>query len=77
MPVLAIFVLFAYATQSRADREDWIQIPQHDLQIKEVPGDPGASAIQLYYADYIDDAAQNEFHHVVIKVLSEKGKKYA
>lgn len=77
LPVLAIFVLFAYATQSRADREDWIQISQHDLQIKEVPGDPGASAIQLYYADYIDDAAQNEFHHVVIKVLSEKGKKYA
>lgn len=34
---------------------DWLDISPADLVIKQVPGDPGAPAIQLYYADYPDD----------------------
>ncbi|HEY6249798.1 MAG TPA: DUF3857 domain-containing protein, partial [Candidatus Angelobacter sp.] len=58
-------------------KEDWQPITQEDLQIKEVPGSPGAAAIQLYYANYIDDSTQSEFEYRRIKILTEKGKKWA
>jgi Domain of Unknown Function with PDB structure (DUF3857)/Transglutaminase-like superfamily len=74
---LAGFFLLIFAVPSQAQNEDWIQITPQYTQIKEVPGDPGASAIQLYYADFIDDELHNEFFHAAIKVLNEKGKKYA
>ncbi|HEY6970996.1 MAG TPA: DUF3857 domain-containing protein [Candidatus Angelobacter sp.] len=57
--------------------QDWQPITPQDLQIKEVPGDPGASAIQLYYADYIDDNMHNEFIYSRIKILTDKGTQYA
>ena len=57
--------------------QDWQPITPQDLQIKEVPGDPGASAIQLYYADYIDDNLHNEFFYHRIKILTDKGTQYA
>lgn len=77
LSALAGILLFAVAIPSRAQNEDWIQITPQQMQIKEVPGDPGASAIQLYYADYIDDELHNKFYHHAIKILNEKGKKYA
>lgn len=77
LSTLAGFFLLAFAVPSHAQNEDWIQITPQYTQIKEVPGDPGASAIQLYYADYIDDELHNEFFHKAIKVLNEKGKTYA
>lgn len=58
-------------------KEDWLPITPHDLQIKEVPGNPGAPAIQLYYANYIDDNSQSEFIYHRIKILNESGRKYA
>src|ERR1700746_2412712 len=58
-------------------KQDWQPITQEDLQIKDVPGDPGAAAIQLYYANYIDDSTQTEFEYHRIKILTEKGKKWA
>ena len=76
-PALAGIFLIAVAIPSHAQNEDWIQITPQQMQIKEVPGDPGASAIQLYFADYIDDELHNEFYHAAIKILNEKGKKYA
>jgi len=57
--------------------EGWQPVTPQDLQVKEVPGDPGASAIQLYYADYIDDNNHSEFFYHRIKVLNDKGKSYA
>jgi hypothetical protein len=60
-----------------AQKEDWLPITPQDLQIKEVPGNPGASAIQLYFADYIDDDVQTEFFYQRIKILNDKGKQYA
>src|SRR5437588_3741957 len=58
-------------------KEDWLPVTAKDQQINEVPGNPGAAAIQLYYADYIDDAAHTEFFYSRIKVLTEKGKEQA
>ncbi|HEY6251505.1 MAG TPA: DUF3857 domain-containing protein [Candidatus Angelobacter sp.] len=60
-----------------AQGEGWQPITPQDLQIKEVPGDLGASAVQLYYADFIDDNLHSEFLYSRIKVLNDKGKKYA
>jgi hypothetical protein len=62
---------------ARAQKEDWQPITQQDLAIKQVPGSPGADAIQLYYADYINDQEQTEFYYHRIKVLNEKGKSHA
>ena len=61
----------------QGQKEDWIPITDKDLQVKEVPGVAGAPAIQLYYADYIDDDLRSRFHYQRIKVLNEKGLQYA
>lgn len=71
-----VFCLFA-ASFSYAQSESWLPITPQDMQVKEVPGDPGASAIQLYYAHYIDDNLHSQFFYHRIKVLNEKGNKYA
>jgi Domain of Unknown Function with PDB structure (DUF3857) len=70
------FVLPAVA-QKVSQKHDWLPITQEDLAVKEVPGDAGAPAIQLYYANFIDDTQQNEFVYQRIKILNEKGKKWA
>jgi hypothetical protein len=61
-------------------RQSWLPITPQDLAIREVPGNAGASAIQLYFSQYIDDNdANNEGEYVYrrIKILNEKGNKYA
>jgi hypothetical protein len=58
-------------------KEDWLPITPQDLQIKDVPGAAGAAAVQLYFADYIDDSEQTEFFYHRIKILNEKGNKWA
>lgn len=60
-----------------AQKEDWLPITEQDLQLKDVPGDPGAPAIQLYYANFIDDSNRTEFIYHRIKILTEKGKRFA
>jgi hypothetical protein len=73
-----LFVLLAvFVAPARAQKEDWQPITQHDLEMKQVPGNPGADAVQLYYADFINDQEQTEFFNVRIKVLNEKGKSHA
>ncbi|HZE80133.1 MAG TPA: DUF3857 domain-containing protein [Candidatus Polarisedimenticolia bacterium] len=62
---------------ARAQKEDWQPITQHDMEMKQVPGNPGADAVQLYYADFINDQEQTEFFYHRIKVLNEKGKSHA
>jgi len=49
-------------------KEDFLPITPQDLQMKDVPGAPGAAAIQLYFADYIDDSEQTEFFYQRIKI---------
>lgn len=56
---------------------DWREVTPQEHAIKEVPGDPGAPAIQLYYADFRDDDKRFQFTYKRIKILTEEGKKYA
>lgn len=57
-------------------KEDWLPITSEDLQMKDVPEDPGASAVLLYYANYIDESAFYQFVYRRIKILKEEGKRY-
>src|SRR5215467_13148154 len=63
----------AWAQQS----EDWLPVTPQALQMKEVPDDPGAPAVQLYYADFRDDVRESEFIYKRIKILTDRGKHYA
>ncbi|HEU4413791.1 MAG TPA: DUF3857 domain-containing protein [Candidatus Angelobacter sp.] len=65
--------MFSFADK----KEDWLPITPQDQQVKQVPNSPGADAIQLYYADYINDQEQNEFYYHRIKILNEKGTRHA
>ena len=74
---LSLVLVAVFVAPARAQKEDWQPITQHDLDMKQVPGSPGADAVQLYYADFINDQEQTEFFYVRIKVLNEKGKSHA
>jgi hypothetical protein len=75
---VARLVLFAFAivwwVSAAAQKEDWAPLNRQDLELKEVPGETGGSAIQLYYADFIYDSTHSEFIYHRIKVLNEKGR---
>jgi uncharacterized protein DUF3857/transglutaminase superfamily protein len=62
---------------SFAQKEDWLPVSKHDLEVTQVPGSSGSDAIQLYYADFINDQEQNEFFYHRIKILNEKGNRHA
>ncbi|HEY6970995.1 MAG TPA: DUF3857 domain-containing protein [Candidatus Angelobacter sp.] len=75
---LSIFLLAVFAASlCSAQKDDWLPITDQDLQIKEVPGNPGAPAIQLYYAQFVDDSNFSQFIYHRIKILNEQGKQYA
>jgi Domain of Unknown Function with PDB structure (DUF3857)/Transglutaminase-like superfamily len=74
LAILLFLICLACPSPGLADKEDWQPITPQDLQTKEVPGDPSAAAIQLYYSDLIDDSNQSEFIYHRIKILTEKGK---
>jgi hypothetical protein len=74
---LAAFVCLFSAPLLLAQKEGWLPITPEEMQMKEVPADPGASAVLLYYAHYIDDNVESEFIYKRIKILKEDGKKYA
>jgi hypothetical protein len=78
--VLSFFV----SLSSFAQKEDWLPVTPQDLQYKEIPGNKGASAVRLYYAQYINDNTSSDFIYERIKILNEKalnpdsrGKTYA
>src|SRR5260221_9230047 len=80
LPLLCLFSSLA----AFAQKEDWLPITPQDLQYKEVPGNKGASAVRLYYAQYINDSTASCFFYQRIKILNEKalnpdarGKTYA
>lgn len=77
IPVCVFTVCFLSAMLSFGQNESWVPVTPQDLQTKEVPGDPGAPAIQLYYVNRIDDELHSEFVYHRIKILTEKGMKYA
>jgi hypothetical protein len=75
--LFSVALLAVFIAPALAQKEDWQPITPHDLEMKQVPSNPGADAVQLYYADFINDQEQTEFFYVRIKVLNEKGKSYA
>ena len=75
--LLVLLGLFLLPPLALGQTEHWLPVTARDLRIKDVPGNPGASAIQLYYADYIDDQEHTEFFYRRIKVLNDKGARYA
>ena len=74
MRLLCAVILALCSLPALAQKEDWIPVTQQDLKYSEVPGAPGTAAVQLYYANYIDDGARYEFEYHRIKVLNESGK---
>lgn len=68
---------FALPTQAQWRSEDWQPITRADLEMKEVPGQPGAPAVLLFYAAYEDDNTYSKFFYHRIKILSEKGLRWA
>ncbi|MGE5325308.1 MAG: DUF3857 domain-containing protein, partial [Actinomycetota bacterium] len=63
-----------------AQRDSWVRVSDQEKSIKDVPGSPGADAIQLYYYQFIDDNSYNnnaEWDYRRIKILTEKGKERA
>ena len=62
---------------SAQQRDSWLPITNQDKAIKEVPGMPGASAIQLYYSEFINDNSNDdnaEWDYSRAKILTEAGK---
>lgn len=74
--LLSLFCL-SLAFPAWAQKEDWLPITQQDLQIKEVPGNPAASAIQLYYSDLIDDSIQSELRALLVNGMFFDTNKYS
>jgi len=79
---LAVCVLVSLGAW--AQKEDWLPVTPQDLEYKEVSGNKGASAVRLYYAQYINDNTASCFFYQRIKILNEKalnpderGKTYA
>lgn len=54
--------------------EEWLPVTPQDWQIKDAPGNPGSTAIQLYYSYYKDD--NDKFFSVYrrIKILREPAR---
>jgi hypothetical protein len=73
---LAVIFILVSIPCSAQKSEEWLPVTSQDLKIKAVPGDPGAAAIQLYYADYRDDIRKDQFIYHRIKILREEGKIY-
>jgi|SRR5450432_170785 len=74
---ITLALLLSASTLGFCQSEDWVPLSPQDQQIKEVPGNPGASAIQLYYANQLHDDEGYEFYYKRIKVLNDSGKQYA
>ncbi len=72
---------FLLSLGALAQKEDWLPVTPQDLQYKEVPGNKGAAAVRLYYAQYINDNTASCFFYERIKILNERalagGSSYA
>jgi hypothetical protein len=55
---------------------DWFPVTARDLALTGVPGNPGASAVQLDYSDATDDTLRSRFIHRRIKILNNEGRQY-
>lgn len=75
--VLVVCLGVALPLTSFAQRDSWLPVTEQEKSIKDVPGNPGADAIQLFYGQDIDDNSENnnaEWDYIRLKVLTDKGK---
>ena len=73
---LTLVSTWSLAGEKSSDKlEEWLPITEQDRQVKDIPGNPGASAIQLYYSYYKDEDAGFLFVYRRIKILRESGRK--
>jgi hypothetical protein len=56
---------------------DWVQINPAELQVKDLPEQPGAPAFVLFREEVDDDQMHFHSEYMRIKVLTEAGRKYA
>jgi hypothetical protein len=54
----------------------WIPVTPAELVMKDAADNPGAPAVQLYFAHSISEKDHSEFFYHRIKVLNEAGKSY-
>lgn len=78
---LPLLLCLSLSIAASAQKEDWLPVTPQDLQYKDVPGYKGASAVRLYYAQYINDNTASCFFYQRIKILNDKalaaGNSYA
>ena len=74
---LALLFLLRGICLADGPSQDWIPLTPPELAMKEVPGNPGATAIQLYFANYISETDHSEFFYYRIKILKESGRSLA
>ena len=71
---LPLLLFFAPAV---AFGENWTQPTPEELKMTAEPAAPGAAAIYLYRDERVDDTLHGHTLYVRIKVLTEKGERYA
>lgn len=71
---LCLALLLRGACLAEGPSQDWLPLTSQELETKEVPGNPGATALQLYFANYISETEHSEFFYHRIKILTEGGR---
>ncbi len=75
--LLLVIASLAVPVSAAKPNEDWVLLTQAERDFKDVPDHPGAPAVQLYLAKYINEKENSEFFYHRIKVLSDSGTRYA
>ncbi len=75
--LLLVCVAFSAVSAAANPGIDWLPITPSDLHTNPSSLPAGSPAVQLYYADEIDDQNHTEFFYYRIKILNENGKRYA
>src|SRR5947209_1914039 len=75
--VVLLTAVFVFAGEKSEKLEAWLPITQQDKQMDRVPGNPDASAVQLYYSYYKDENDKFIFVYRRIKILRDSGKQHA
>ncbi len=73
---LCLLVILAISALPRLHATDWAAIDPAELQMKDLPEQPGAPAFVLFRQETDDDLKHAHYVYVRIKVLNEAGRKY-
>ena len=73
---LCLLVILAVSVLPRLHATDWAAIDPAELQMKDLPEQPGTPAFVLFREETDDDLKHAHYVYVRIKVLNEAGRKY-